>query len=691
MNELFRNTLTPAQWAIIAAVPPAILALYFLKLRRQPLEVPSTYLWSKTIEDLRVNSLWQRLRQSFLLFLQLLLVALAILALLRPGWQGTDLSGQRLVFVIDNSASMSTKDAGDDGDESRLDVAKARVAGLLDQMDRTMSAMIVSFTAEPNVVQQFTSNVRLLKERLATVEPTAEGTDLTGALQLASGLANPTGLSVQEGAPEQEVVAPEPATLFILSDGKFDDVDDFSLGNLEPVYVPLGSPETANLAITALTTRSSEAVPGERQAFLQVANFSTEPVEAIAELRLDGRVIDAKRLAIEAGGVAGALFPLDRDGAATGGVLEARLADATLAAVDDRLTLDNQASVGLNDPRGGRVLLVTPGNVAIEQSLATGRTSRLGLVETLMPEALKTPQHQRLAAAGAFDLIIYDRCQPTEMPRANTVFVGSTPPTEAWQPRDEEKKILKPVTVVAPQVIDWNRVHPLFANAELGNFDIVESQIVTPPVGGVALIDASEGPLAAIGPRDAYEDLVLGFAILIESEGRVQRNTDWINRHSFPTFWLNTLEYFVGGSDGQTPSLQAGQTIEIAPRDPTLTSITLVDPTGVRSELTRRSAQPFVWQAGSKLGVYRVLEAGDETQRFAVNLLDRRESDVRLRLGTPDQEKQAQIASVRIGNITVAAKAGAAPSRQEIWKPLLVAALVLLLVEWYLYHRRVAL
>ena len=61
--------------------------LYFLKLKRQPLEVPSTYLWHKSIEDLHVNSIWQRLRQNLLLFLQLLLVASAILALLRPGWQ----------------------------------------------------------------------------------------------------------------------------------------------------------------------------------------------------------------------------------------------------------------------------------------------------------------------------------------------------------------------------------------------------------------------------------------------------------------------------------------------------------------------------------------------------------------------------------------------------------------------------
>ena len=87
------------QWAILGAVPPAIVLLYFLKLKRRPLEVPSTYLWQRTIEDLHVNSLWQRLRKNILLLLQLILVGLLLLACLKPSWQGDQLTERRSIIL----------------------------------------------------------------------------------------------------------------------------------------------------------------------------------------------------------------------------------------------------------------------------------------------------------------------------------------------------------------------------------------------------------------------------------------------------------------------------------------------------------------------------------------------------------------------------------------------------------------
>ena len=76
------GTLAVWQWLLLFSIPPLVVLLYFLKLKRQPLEIPSTYLWHRTIEDLHVNSLWQKMRQSLLLFLQLLFVLLLILAVL---------------------------------------------------------------------------------------------------------------------------------------------------------------------------------------------------------------------------------------------------------------------------------------------------------------------------------------------------------------------------------------------------------------------------------------------------------------------------------------------------------------------------------------------------------------------------------------------------------------------------------
>src|SRR5215813_538926 len=110
-----------AAWSALAGVPVGIIALYFLKLRRRPVRVPSTLLWRRSLEDLHVNSLFQRLRRNLLLFLQLLVVFLAMLALLAPRVRGLSGAGQRYVLTIDNSASMGSTDVS----PTRLDRAKA--------------------------------------------------------------------------------------------------------------------------------------------------------------------------------------------------------------------------------------------------------------------------------------------------------------------------------------------------------------------------------------------------------------------------------------------------------------------------------------------------------------------------------------------------------------------------------------
>src|SRR5207237_4292423 len=87
---------------VLFFVPPLIILLYFLRLRRKPISVSSTYLWKKSIEDLHVNRLMQWLRRNVLLLLQLLAVLTLIYAALGPRLPGTLVGGQHYILVIAN-------------------------------------------------------------------------------------------------------------------------------------------------------------------------------------------------------------------------------------------------------------------------------------------------------------------------------------------------------------------------------------------------------------------------------------------------------------------------------------------------------------------------------------------------------------------------------------------------------------
>jgi hypothetical protein len=353
------------------------------------------------------------------------------------------------------------------------------------------------------------------------------------------------------------------------------------------------------------------------------------------------------------------------------------------------------------------VLVISPGNVALEVALATKRAGRLGEIQMKQPNYFDTPEYKRDIEAGAYNLVIYDQVAPKEMPRANTVFIGRLPPGPTWRGRKDA--IVGPAAndgktaaaeapekdepedrAIGPQVIDWDRAHPLLASVELGNVDIADSQVLDPPPGATVLIDSTAGPIAAVAPRDAYQDTVLGFEIFgQDKDGGRTINTNWPRRLSFPTFWLNVLEHLAGGTeDSQIAQVRPGRSVELRTTG-NAPELTVVDPAGEKFTVPRSKEDVFGFHDTQRVGVYEVRRGDQVVERFAVNLFDRQESDVRVRPSQDAEAKTVRAAEIRIGHVDVAAQVGQTPSRSEAWKAVLVVALFVLVLEWYIYNRRV--
>src|ERR1700722_5530241 len=159
-------------------VIPALLILYFLKLRRKEMTVSSTFLWKKAIQDLQVNAPFQKLRRNLLLLLQLLLLLALLFALSRPVANYRPAAGKQTVILIDRSASMNAKDA--DGG-TRLDEAKRRAKELGDSMKQGVAAIVIAFYDSAETIQSFTSDTTALRGAIDRIS----GTDRKSRLKLA--------------------------------------------------------------------------------------------------------------------------------------------------------------------------------------------------------------------------------------------------------------------------------------------------------------------------------------------------------------------------------------------------------------------------------------------------------------------------------------------------------------------------
>ncbi|MCA9127436.1 MAG: BatA and WFA domain-containing protein [Planctomycetales bacterium] len=652
------NTLSAWQWLLMAAVPPLIVMLYFLKLRRVPVQVPSTFLWQRAIEDLHVNSIWQRLRKNLLLLLQLLAVLVLILACLRPGVRGEIAVGNRSIIMIDNSASMLATDVG----PSRLAEAKKQALELIDSLTSADVAMVIAFSDLADVRQGYTADKSKLRKAIESIAATDRLTDLNEALRAASGLANPGRTSQIEDVNDVQVAEAVPAELFIFSDGGFA-APQLDLGNLKARYLPIGETDPQNVGILAFTVERNAEKESQVEAFARLQNFGSQVAEFQVTLSMDGQLIDATDVSIGPAEASGVSFQVAN---VTEGKLKLELE------FSDDFAQDNVAFAGLDPPRQLDVVLVTEGNSALEAALATSQAAALAQVRILSPADLTSPENESQAQSGSIDLFIYDQCTPEQMPESNTLFVGTLPPGDRWKANEPSGPLF---------VIDTNRAHPMLQYVDMGTVRIVEGRSLELPTAGTELLRTDAGILMGVAPREAYQDAVVGMPLFNRKDGVLLANTDWPIKPSFPVFVLNALE-FLGGtaSNAGSVTVKPGQPVSLHISN-RYSRFDIESPGGAQVTVDRREQPRTIFTHTDELGFYEVRPSESERmlQLFTVNLFSELESNILPR------------AELTIGAQEVVATNDQRDiARVEYWRWLLALALVILSVEWFLYNRRIA-
>ncbi len=694
------------RWASILLVlaPFFVTLLYFLKLKRKPLQVPSTFLWKKSIEDLHVNSLFQWLRDNVLLLIQLLILLVMIYSVLGFQVHAATGSGHYYIIMVDNSASMAVSDVG----TSRLEAAKRAAVNEIDGHGEGDVGMVIEFNSGAKILQPYTTDRNLLRVAVNSIQQTQRTTHVEEALGLADSLANPRtsadDMAVRPANPipgqERTYVAAEgiAADVHLFSDGRFPDVPEFSAGRLNLNYHRIGKagPDVDNVAIVAFNASRDDQTPGKVRVFVRVVNFRQQPVEG--KVRLEVRVKDQGDFklydqATKPPTIAARKFstgdpekgepPADvpGDGIATFDLNDVDETStltlhAQLVGVKDAFPLDDEAWLVLGNVRKARIAIVTSGNEILRDFFDQDSVAKVATLTYLTPEDLTDEaKYRKPARVGAFDLVIFDRCAPAtvdDLPMSNTFFIGAAPPPFDW-------KAMPPLedTIIRNPASKNPLMRHLTALDEIAVFEAFRFPLndprVSPRTPRLLETGKDTAVLLALSRGSSFTDLVMTFP-LINDKGKW--TTTWNLKLSFPVFLRNVL-YTLGNVSDTTAedTIQPGELKTLRP-DAVIDKMELFAPSALKPVEVKKSAQgDFSFKDTERVGVYRAQWAGGE-RAFAVNLLDPEESNLQ-----PRDE-------VTIGSTKLRADQTKGQVH-DTWKWGAAGALALLLLEWALYYRRI--
>ena len=659
------NWLTPLTGLYLAlAVIPPLIILYFLKLRRRPQAISTTLLWKKSIEDLRANAPFQKLRRSLLLFLQLIALLLLAFSVMQPQIQAGEQMGGKFVMLIDNSASMTSTDVTTPGaDATRLDEAKRRAKEKIEAMygggflaSASGETMIVVFSDRAEVYSRFTTSKQQLLAAIDRIQPTHGQTRVEEALKLAR--AYTTNVD-----PDSDRPIADPATLELYSDGRISDLVEQVLREETLNYHAIGSVEADNVALGTISVERPYDRPTSVEVFVSLLNFNREKITCDLQLAVDDRARAVEEVDIAAATVderSGTIIPGRANVVFTPFEQPRGVVIHVTNLRDDDLDADNVAYLVVPAPRLLTVAIVSESDPPWPLRNAIESANPRQILE------ISPAEFERYAAESSldqFDVIVLNNYKPTNMPPARYLSFGATPPLEGLNDYGEGE---------AQIILTARDDHPVLRVVPYDRLFISKFRLLQPSREVQVLMEGTRGPAMLSISRGPMQAIHCTFDIM---------DSNWPIERSFVNFMVNALDYLGHAGEGlASKSMAPGEAIT-ARLPSSASNIQLVTPDRPAGEpLKPLDPAQLAWGPIRLAGLYvlswNLPDGANETRAYAVNMFSETEGLIAVSPG------------VEIGKETIAGRRDDESVYTPLWPWAIGFCLMVLMLEWWVYHRK---
>ncbi len=486
-----------AWWAALV-VPIILIYIIKVRLRRQP--VSTLLFWNQLFDEKKPRAWWQQLRHWLSLLLQLAFVLLLVGALVDPLWSWQKNSQRRIVLLLDNSASMKATDAGG---QTRLHLAKEVAKGLARSLRPGDEMSLVSTGGQSVVHVGLTNHARLLIDGIADCPATDAPSALLEAIATAERL-------LKDRVEKSEII--------LLTDGCIEDFERIRSNPLIKIY-GIGK-ALENIAITRYQVRRSVMDSIGYQVLVEVTNNGLDEAKTKLEISLEERLVDVVPMSLKAGESQTRI--LDHT-SATGGRLVAKIDS------NDALSTDDYAVSILPQRAPLPVTLVSKGSLFLKSVLES------------MPLVALTITDQAPESAPKGGLLVLDREIPSSLPRGRVLVLDPQNSTDYWTVGENLEQ---------PLVARVEKDSPLTQHIRLDNVLFPGAKQLTFSKPIEALIrDPFDSPMLAKMKRTGGDVWILTCSL---------EQSDLPLRIAFPVLIKNAVEWFQGNEGQLRPVVPTG-------------------------------------------------------------------------------------------------------------------------------------